>query len=279
MLEATMFHYPYDEHPRYTVEALGVPTSYYVAGEPNEQPIVLLHGMSTAADSFREIMHELADTYYLIAPDIPGFGYSENIRPYTIPHLIEWLAAFIEAVKVSPVALLGHSFGGVLAPAYAAGYPEQVTRMLLLAPAILTSTSYPQLLKRVGIALGLVDLGSKISQSRLMVKRQIRVPFYNADAQDESVWERRLMDYAQARASASVMKATAFYDLRPLLDQVKHPVSIVWGQNDSVVPNAHADRLAELLPDAEVHKLPRCGHLPMLEQPGPFLEISRSFFG
>lgn len=273
-----MLHYPYEELPRYTMVALGIRTSYYVAGQRGQPAVVLLHGMSTAADSFRETMHELADSYYLIAPDIPGFGYSDNTKPYTIPHLIEWLASLLEGLALIPVALLGHSFGGLLAAAYAAWYQEEVTRLLLLSPAILTSTSYPKILKKVGVALGLVDLGSAISQSRLMVKRQIRVPFYDPDTQDDSVWERRLMDYERARASASVMKAAAFYDLRPHLDRVYHPVCIVWGQNDPVVPHTHADKLAALMPNSEAHKIPDCGHLPMLEQPGRFLDITRAFF-
>jgi pimeloyl-ACP methyl ester carboxylesterase len=73
------------------------------------------------------------------------------------------------------------------------------------------------------------------------------------------------------------MKASAFIDLRPDLPRVHHPVSIVWGQNDAVVPHAHADKLAELMRNSEVHKLANCGHLPMLEQPGEFLKIAREF--
>src|SRR5688500_4543482 len=96
---------------RQGVDALGIGTNYYTAGTPNGRPVVLLHGMSTSADSFREVMKGLAADHWLIAPDLPGFGYSENTEPYTIPHLVEWLAAFIEALGLPPVVLLGHSFG------------------------------------------------------------------------------------------------------------------------------------------------------------------------
>lgn len=64
-----MSNYPYPELPRYEVDALGIHTSYYAVGEPNGRPVILLHGMSTSADSFRETMYELANDFWLIAPD------------------------------------------------------------------------------------------------------------------------------------------------------------------------------------------------------------------
>lgn len=267
----------YPELPRYFVDALGIRTGYYMAGEPHGRPVVLLHGMSTSADSFREIMHELAADYWLIAPDIPGFGYSDNTAPYTVPHLVEWLASFKEALQLPLVRLLGHSFGAVLATAFATFYPEDVGRLLLVAPAILHQENYPDLLKKVGISSGLLDLGSAVSQSSLLINYQVRTAFYDAGKQPESLWERRLRDYELSRASASVLKALAFYSLRPYLDKIEDPVCIVWGQDDPVVPVSDAGLLAELIPDASVRILSHCGHVPMLEQRQQFLSIARDF--
>jgi pimeloyl-ACP methyl ester carboxylesterase len=258
--------------------AYDVRTSYYMAGQRNGgTPIVMLHGMSTSADSFREIMHELADSYWVIAPDIPGFGYSDNTSPYTIPHLVEWLADLHWSLDLPPMTVLGHSFGGILATSFALAYGEQVERLLLLAPAILSGGNYPELLKKVGIGLGLVDVGSAVSQSKLLVKRQIKAPFYDAEQFDEGLWERRLRDYELARASAAVLKATAFYNIRASLDKVTHPTCLVWGENDPVVPPGDAEVLAEVMPDTKVYKLPECGHLPMVEQQEQFLAVARRF--
>jgi pimeloyl-ACP methyl ester carboxylesterase len=149
--------------------------------------------------------------------------------------------------------------------------------LLLLAPAILSGGNYPDLLKKVGIGLGLVDMGSAVSQSRLMVKRQIKVPFYDAEQFDESLWERRLKDYELARASADVLKATAFYNIRTSLANISHPTCLIWGENDPVVPPSDAEVLAGMIPHTSVHKLPECGHLPMVEQRELFLTITRSF--
>jgi pimeloyl-ACP methyl ester carboxylesterase len=268
----------YPEIPRYFTGAYEIRTSYYMAGQRHGgTPILMLHGMSTSADSFREIMHELADNYWVIAPDIPGFGYSDNTAPYTIPHLVEWLADLQWSLDLPPMTLLGHSFGGILAASFAIEYPSEVEKLLLLAPAILSGGNFPELLKKVGIGLGLVDVGSAVSQSKLVVKRQIKVPFYDAEQFDDSLWERRLADYELARASASVLKASAFYDVRNSLNKITHPTLLIWGENDEVVPPTDADILAEVMPNTTIHKLPQCGHLPMLEQQDGFLQIARNF--
>ncbi len=268
----------YPEVPRYFAGAYDIRTGYYMLGQSNGgTPLVMLHGMSTSADSFREIMHELADQFWVIAPDIPGFGYSDNTTPYTIPHLVEWLADLQWALDLPKMSFLGHSFGGILATSFAITYPEETEKLLLLAPAILSGGNYPEVLKKVGIGLGLVDAGSAFSQSKMVVKRQIKVPFYDASQFDDSLWVRRLADYDLARASANVLKASAFYDVRDSLDKIANPTCLIWGEDDQVVPPTDGDVLAEILPNAVVHKLPQCGHLPMIERQDLFLPIAREF--
>lgn len=281
-----MPNYPYPQVPRFETDALGIHTSYYEIGAENARaersqssrsPIIMLHGMSTSADSFRETMHELADDHWLIAPDIPGFGYTDSTTPYNFTHLVEWLAAFCDALHLPSVALMGHSFGGTLAVTYALDYPEQVEKMLLMAPAVLSSGSYPEFVKRIGVGLGLIDLGSAVSQSKMWVRRQIKTPFYNPDLIDESVWDRRLADYELARQSAEVLKASAFHDLRPFLSNLHHEICLVWGENDGVVPPSNAELLAEQFPNSQTHIVPECGHAPMIEKQDEVEAIVRQF--
>jgi len=268
----------YHELPRHFVDALGVRTAYYTAGKRNGRPLVLLHGMTSSGDVYREMMHELAAEFWLIAPDIPGFGHSEMTQPYTLAHLVEWLAAFQDALTLPPMILVGHSFGGALAAHYTLSDPEDVERLLLVAPAIISPTQMPDLLMKAGISLGLVDLGTAVSQSsRAIIKRQVKTPVYNADSIDDTVWERHVEEYILSQASANVLKALAFKDIRPLLMHIQQPVAIVWGKNDPVLPITDADELAELRPDWQVVKLDDCGHIPPLEKQREFQAITRRF--
>ena len=265
------------ELPRHTIDALGIETNYYEAGEGNGRSVLLLHGMTSSGDAYRELMVGLADKYHLIAPDIPGFGYSESTNPYTLDHLVEWLAAFYDALDMSQCLLMGHSFGGVLATHFSLAYPEDVVRIVLIAPALLSVQKVPDFLIRAGVSLGLIDLGTTISQSRMVVPYQVKSPFYRPEQQPASVWQRRLRDYENARASANVIKAIAYQDSLVDLKRVEHPVCLIWGAEDQVVPFSNGVELMALLPDAELHKVAKCGHVPIQEQTAVVLEKTDRF--
>lgn len=270
-----MPNYPYPELPRQTVDALGIETSYYEVGQAeNGRFTLLLHGMSTSADSYRETIHELAANFAFIAPDIPGFGYSEHTTPYTIPHLVEWLAAFCDAKELSKINVVGHSFGGLLAASFALAYPEMCQSLLLMAPAIF-ELDYPDFLLKAGMSLGLVELGTAVTQSPLWINRQIRLPFYEPANQDPSVWERRLIDYSNARATADVVKTVTTNTIWDKINDLTIAPTIIWGENDTVLPISLLDSLTTKLPDATVHRLPNCGHVPMLETQATFQALMR----
>jgi pimeloyl-ACP methyl ester carboxylesterase len=271
--------YPYPELPRKEVEALGIKTSYMYAGQSDSPLVLLLHGMTSSADAYREVMHELADQFWLIAPDLPGFGLTEHTEPYTLPHLVEWLASFREALELPQMMVIGHSFGGSIAANYAIFYPEEVKRLLLVSPAVLAGGMFPDLLKNIFISLGLLDLGAALSQSPKLLESQSGRPFYDPDSIHESVWPRRSVAFSQSRASGDVLKTLAFQNMEHQLPKIRQPVCIVWCKEDPVLPAAQANKIASALPDSEVLVFGECGHLPFLEKQEKFIETARVFLG
>lgn len=267
------------EYPQYTIDALGIATNYYEAGQENGRFVLLLHGMTSSGDAYRELMAGLAADYHLIAPDIPGFGTSAMTTPYTMDHLVEWVAAFLDVMGISQCLLVGHSFGGVLATYFALAYPEDVARLVLIAPALLSAQKVPDAVIKAGISLGLVELGTTISQSRMVVPYQVKSAVYQPEQQPESIWLRRIRDYENARASADVLKAMAYNGSGPDLSKMVHPICLIWGENDAVVSVADGDALAELFPNAELHRLPECGHVPVQEKTAVVVETIALFLG
>ena len=274
-------NYPdYPPLPRQRLDVAGIETSYYTAGEPHRTPLLLLHGMSASADSFRELMHEMAGDYWLVAPDLPGFGHSGNAEPYTFPHLVSWLEAFVETVHLPPVHAAGHSFGGALGVSLALEGPGRVRSLILLAPSVLRPGKVPMWLRnlaRTRIAERLMELG--VSASRLFLGRQMRAAFFDTRPFPDSLWERRAEDYYRARASAAVLRASALYDMRPDLGRVRQPSCIIWGKEDPVLDPADAGRLAEMMAASPttLHLLDACGHIPHLERRDRVKEIVAAF--
>lgn len=261
------------------VEALDIHTAYITAGEPVGRPVLLLHGMSASADTYRETLAALAADRWLIAPDIPGFGQSEMTRPYTMDHLVEWLAAFREALDLPPMDLVGHSFGGALATSFALSYPEDVVHLALAAPALLVGLNYPDYLKKMSFWLRLPEAGTAVSQSNRMVQQAVRSSSFAPNQIGDEIWERRVQEYNLARATADVLKLLAFYDVRAELPRLTLPVCAIWGENDPVVLPGDAEKLRELIPNFTAHLLPECGHIVMLEKLDEFVEILHSFWG
>ncbi len=116
------------------VEADGLKVFYREAG-PSDAPVVLLlHGFPTSSFQFRELIPRLADRYRVIAPDLPGFGFTEvpderNYK-YTFDALAESIAAFTDILSLKRYALYVFDYGAPTGFRLAMARPERVTAIV-----------------------------------------------------------------------------------------------------------------------------------------------------
>src|SRR5215475_6837695 len=91
------------------VEADGVQVFYREAGERDAPVVLLLHGFPTSSFMFRELIPRLATDYRVIAPDLPGFGFTEvpaeRKYSYKFDHLAQTIEAFTRAIKIDRYAI------------------------------------------------------------------------------------------------------------------------------------------------------------------------------
>src|SRR5713226_1356976 len=119
-----------------------LPVHYVEAGEG--QPIVLLHGWGGQVASFGRIPTILAERCRVVAVDLPGFGQTPLAeRPWGTADYAECIAALVDRLRLAPCTLLGHSFGGQIAIALAATYPELVGKLILVDSAGIRSRRGP----------------------------------------------------------------------------------------------------------------------------------------
>jgi pimeloyl-ACP methyl ester carboxylesterase len=116
------------------VEADGVEVFYRAAGDPKAPVILLLHGFPTSSFMFRELIPRLADQFCVIAPDLPGFGFTEvpETRKYTysfdaLAHTIE---AFTDALGLNRYAIYVFDYGAPTGFRLAMARPERVTAIV-----------------------------------------------------------------------------------------------------------------------------------------------------
>ncbi|MCY7412065.1 MAG: alpha/beta hydrolase [Salinibacterium sp.] len=117
----------------------------HIAGDEGEGPVVILiHGIASSGSTFRRVVPLLRDRYRCISIDLLGFG--ESPAPadatYTIEEHVAAIHATIRSLDLAgPFLLVGHSLGSLLAARYAAQYPVQVSRLVLVSPPIYLSPS------------------------------------------------------------------------------------------------------------------------------------------
>lgn len=118
----------------HTVEADGIKIFYREAGPANAPVILLLHGYPTSSHQYRELIPRLATRYHVIAPDLPGFGFTTvpDARKYkysfdAIAHTIE---AFVDALNLKKYALYIFDYGAPTGLRLALAHPERVTAIV-----------------------------------------------------------------------------------------------------------------------------------------------------
>jgi pimeloyl-ACP methyl ester carboxylesterase len=116
------------------VQADGVSVFYRESG-PSDAPVVLLlHGFPASSFQYRELIPRLADRYHVIAPDLPGFGFTEvpvarNYK-YTFEALAKTIEAFTDALKLTKYAMYVFDYGAPTGFRLAMAHPERVTAIV-----------------------------------------------------------------------------------------------------------------------------------------------------
>jgi pimeloyl-ACP methyl ester carboxylesterase len=116
------------------VEADGVQVFYRVAGDPSAPVILLLHGFPTSSFMFHELIPRLADRYRVVAPDLPGFGFTEvpaeRKYTYSFEALAVTLDAFTRALGLNRYAIYVFDYGAPTGLRLAMAHPERVTAIV-----------------------------------------------------------------------------------------------------------------------------------------------------
>lgn len=117
-----------------TVDVDGVRLFYREAGDPAAPTVLLLHGYPTSSHMFRDLIPRLAQRYHVVAPDLPGFGFSAQpdraTFGYTFAHLAAVMTHFTEAIGLPRYAIYLFDYGAPVGLRMAMAHPERVTAIV-----------------------------------------------------------------------------------------------------------------------------------------------------
>jgi pimeloyl-ACP methyl ester carboxylesterase len=112
----------------------GLKVFYRTAGDPKHPAVLLLHGFPASSHMFRDLIPVLADRYYVVAPDLPGFGFTDapdrNRFKYSFEHLAEVTDRFTEVLKLNRYAIYVFDYGAPIGFRLALRHPERITAVI-----------------------------------------------------------------------------------------------------------------------------------------------------
>ncbi len=242
-------------------------------------PVVLLHGWSDSADTWRTLLPALAEQgHRAIALDMPGFGGASPLREdrEVMPQLDAFAAAAIERESEraggEPVILAGNSLGGAAALRAAERDELPLAGVVPIAPAGLSMARWFRIIE--GERLLRLVLSSPVPLPELLVRDAVgrvyrALAFADPRAVDPAVVA-GFTRYVRTRADVSRILATGRRLLPELqdpfrLDRVDVPVLLVWGDSDRMVFAAGADRVLREVAGSRIEVIERCGHCPQIE--------------
>ena len=292
-----------------TVIVGGVPTFVRAAGAAAGPTLVLLHGLPTSSWLWRQCLPALAlarPGWWIIAPDLPGYGRSAARVGAGPRDLGRWLHALLATLGVGRFVLGGHDLGGLIAltdavaRATRADHPARLGGPHLERLILLDTTIYPAPRLVLGLVPTLVPPFADLSLLWLgrggAARDAARRAFYVAGLRgllapgtllSEAEWAEYALPYGamagwrEATRSIRALAPQTPFVLRRLADlrRLTVPTRLIWGANDPFFPLGTAERLRRAIPGAEgqVQVIAGAGHFPQEDHPDEVARLIADF--
>lgn len=232
--------------------------------EGEGEPLVLLHGLFGALSNFKDLVDHFKETHQVIIPMLPLFDLS--LLDTTVSGLAKHVQKFLEARSIENVHLLGNSLGGHVGLVYALKNQDNVKTITLTGSSGLFENGMGETYPKRG--------------DYEFIKKKTELTFYDPNTATKELVD-EVYSIVNNRLKAlkiiSLAKSAIRHNLGDELNDVKVPVCLIWGKNDTITPPMVAEEFKKLLPNSELHWVDKCGHAPMMEVPDEFNEILDGF--
>jgi magnesium chelatase accessory protein len=254
------------------IDAAGLRWHVQIAGEG--PVLLLLHGTGSATHSWRDLFPLLARHARVIAPDLPGHGFTGSgpLHRLSLPGMSQSLAGLLAALGERPDLAVGHSAGAAVA--------IRMTLDRAIAPDTIAALN-PALLPFGGLAGQLFSPLAKLlvfnplvprlfawrAADRAVVDRLIRETGSTIDERGVTLYQRVVRDPDHAAGALGMMANWDLQSLATRLPELATPLVLLVGERDRTIPPAQAREVKRKLPAARLITLPGLGHLAHEERP------------
>ena len=273
-------------HPEYSwfTTIGGVRIHYQEAGDESAPPIILIHGFISSNLVWNEVIVHLAQKgFRVIAPDLPGYGYSDKPADgrYTIDSQAYAVSGLMDRLGIESATIVGASYGGAVAATMALDYPERVANLVLVGAVTNDQPKKKLLLRLAGVPL-IGDIATPLFLgSRWILRKRTEEVYrrlgYPVDERKLAARHHLLETANTHRAMIRTIRRWKADRISREASLIRQPTLLVWGEEDTHIPVSDAFRLRDAIPNSRLIVFRRCGHLPPTEAPGQFVEVLADF--
>lgn len=244
-------------------------------------PVMMIHGFGGSYHNFKPLADIMKKQYRVICVDLPGFGLSDfpavKEGENYLQDYRDYISFFMDTMHLDSVYVIGNSMGGAVTWMSAIDHPDKVKKIVLLNPAGYDSEeisgklamfkfkSVRQVFEK-GMPLFMSEQGlSKVYYNDSLASKQtalINNKFTNREGN---------ITHMLNLALAKQFPDTAY------IKQVHCPTLVVWGNEDEIIPVAHAQRFQRDIQGSELLIFEKCGHCPMMEMPEETAQAAHQF--
>jgi pimeloyl-ACP methyl ester carboxylesterase len=251
---------------------------FQAAGDGDEL-VALLHGITSTAEAWREVMPRLAERYTVVAPDLIGHGRSAKPRgDYSLGAYAAGVRDLLALLGFERATVVGHSFGGGIAMQFAYLFPEYVERMALISSGGLGKEVHPLLRAAVlpgsEWVLPLIAREAPVRAGEAV--RSVAAKLGIEVGTDLAEFGRGYASLSEEGASDAFIhtmrsvidpdgQRVSALDRLYLADQL--PTLFVWGSDDPVIPVEHGRNAHRVVQNSRYVEIEGSGHWPMLDAP------------
>src|SRR4051812_3605459 len=235
--------------------------------------LFLLHSLLSDRASFDAIVPQLARSFRVIVPELPGFGQSAAVGGGLAGVADRMADAVRDAAGGDDVVVLGNGYGGFVALQMAIRHPGIATRLILADCGAAFSDGGREAFRNMAA----VSRTKGLAAITDVAMRRLFAPEFQERHPDLMRDRREAFLRTNPEVFRAACEALAELDLRPELGRVNVPVLVLVGEHDEATPPPLSHELAAGLPNAHLEIIAGCAHVPQLQAPEIFLKAVGDF--
>jgi magnesium chelatase accessory protein len=245
--------------------------------------LLLLHGTAAATHSWRDLAPLLAEHFTVVAPDLPGHGFTSPLNRPTPVGVATAVAALMEALHLAPALTVGHSAGAAIALTMADKGLARPQAIVSLGGALLP---FPGMAGKLFPAMARMIFVNPLMPELFAMRARVpgEVPSFLHRSTGSRIDQRGLGLYERLMKTsghiAGALALMANWDLEPLeraLPGLDLPILLAHGDGDKTIPSKTAHKVAARLPQGRALVLPGLGHLAHEEDPAGHAALILAF--